>query len=441
MADVIMPKMGDAMIEGKVLKWKKRPGDPVAKGEPIAEIETDKVNVDIEAEEAGVLLQILVDEGKTTPVGASIAVIGAPGQKVQPRPAAPATQPASVPTGPGPAAVPAGPSRPAAAAAPAPSEAADRLKVSPLARKLAAEHAIDLAAVHGSGPDGRITKEDIEALIAAGTGPKPAPSPSTALRAGKVEGQAPSPPAAPAPAGGSTPGRVEGEVDSVPLSRIRQTIGRRMAESKQQAPHFYVTVEAGMDEALRARQQLNEALGDRGKVSVNDFVMKAASLALRKFGNLNSALAEGTIRRFRKINMALAVALPEGLIAPVIHDCDRLTLVEIAARAKELGERARSGRMRPEDLEGGTFTVSNLGMFGDIDSFVAIINPPHTGILAVARAMLRAIVRDGQIVAATTMKLTLSADHRVTDGAEAAQYLNEVKRLLENPLLLVLEQR
>jgi len=211
-----------------------------------------------------------------------------------------------------------------------------------------------------------------------------------------------------------------------------------MTESKQQAPHFYVTAEVGMDEALRVRQQLNETLEDRGKVSVNDFVLKAASLALRKFLNLNSSLADATVRRFRRINMALAVALPEGLIAPVIHDCDRLTLAEIAVRAKDLGERARSGHLRPEDLEGGTFTVSNLGMFGDVDSFVAIINPPHTGILAIGKAMPRAVVRGGQIAAATTMKITLSADHRVTDGAEAAQYLNEVKRLLENPLLLVL---
>src|SRR5438128_2073418 len=432
-----MPKMGDAMTEGKMLKWKKRPGEPVAKGEPIAEIETDKVNVDIEAEEAGVLLQILVDEGKSAPIGASIAEIGAPGQKVQPRVAAP-----TAPRGPAPAAAPPTASRPATSATPAPSEAADRLKVSPLARKLAAEHAIDLTAVRGSGPEGRITKEDIEALVAAGTRPKPAPSPSTVLRAGKVEGPAPGQAAAPAPPGSPAVRQIEGDVESVPLSRIRQTIGRRMAESKQRAPHSYVTMEVDMDDALGARRQLNETLGDRGKVSVNDFVLKAASLALRKFGNLNSALAEGAIRRFRRINMALAVALPEGLIAPVIHDCDRLSLVEIAARAKELGERARAGRLRPEDLEGGTFTVSNLGIFGDVDSFVAIINPPHTGILAVGKAMPRpVVVRDGQIVAATTMKLTLSADHRVTDGAEAAQYLNEVKRLLENPLLLVLEQR
>jgi len=408
MAEVIMPKMGDAMTEGKVIKWKKRPGDPVRKGEPIAEIETDKVNVDLEAEEAGVLAEILVDEGKTAPVGASIAVIGAPGQQARPRPVPGAPeQPA-----PGPAAGP----QPASApprTAPPPSQPAsglsERVKASPLARKLAAERGIDLAAMTGTGPDGRITKEDVEALIAS----RPAGRPG--------------PPAAPG-----------AEYDVIPLSRIRQTIARRMSESKQQAPHFYVTVEVGMDEALRARRQLNETLTEGQKVSVNDFVLKAAALALRKYPNLNSALVEGALRRYRRVNMAIAVALPEGLIAPVIHDCDRLALPEIAARAKDVGDRARAGRLRPEDYEGGTFTVSNLGMFGDIDSFVAIINPPHTAILAVGRAMPSAVARNGRVEAATTMKLTLSADHRVTDGAEAAQYLGEVKRLLENPLLLIL---
>lgn len=406
-----MPKMGDAMTEGKILKWRKRPGDPVAKGEPIAEIETDKVNVDIEAEEGGVLLQILVDEGASAPVGASIAVIGAPGQKVQPRPVSPRVEGKAAPVQPPPTAAPTspGPARqtpaPPAAAA---GEAGDRIKASPLARKLADEHGIDLTKIRGTGPDGRITKEDVEALVAAGTLPRAATAPGA-------------------------------DYETVPLSRIRQTIARRMTDSKQQAPHFYVTVEASMDDALRARQELNETLPDRGKVSVNDFALRAAALALRKFPNLNSALVDGAVRRYRRVNMAMAVALPDGLIAPVIHDCDRLALPEIAARTKDLGERARAGRLRPEDFEGGTFTVSNLGMFGDIDSFIAIINPPHTGILAVGKAMPQAVVRNDLIAAATTMKLTLSADHRVTDGAEAAQYLHEVKRLLENPLLLFLQ--
>jgi len=408
-ADVIMPKMGDAMEEGKILKWKKRPGDPVAKGEPIAEIETDKVNVDIEAEDSGVLLTILVPEGQTVAVGTNIAMIGAPGQKVSPAPA-PSPGLAAKPTTPSPS--PSAPPRPSEPPVTR-TDMTDRVKASPLARNLAAEHGIDLATVRGTGPEGRITKEDIEALVATATRPTPA---------------------AVAPPAGA-----EGEFDAVPLTKMRQTIARRMSQSKQQAAHFYVTVEVDMDAALRTRQQLNAAQTG-GKVSVNDLVVKAAALALRKFPNLNSALIDGTIRRYRRINVAIAVALPEGLIAPVVHDSDRLPLAELAGKIHDLGERARAGHLHPEDYNGGTFTVSNLGMFGDVDNFIAIINPPQTAILAVGKALPRAVVRAGQIVAATTMKLTLSADHRVTDGAEAAQYLQEVKRLLETPDLVVREK-
>ncbi|HVH32143.1 MAG TPA: dihydrolipoamide acetyltransferase family protein [bacterium] len=408
MAEVIMPKMGDAMTEGKVLKWRKRPGDPVAKGEALAEIETDKVNVDIEAEEAGVLLTILVPEGQTVAVGTNIAVIGAPGQKVTPA-AAPGPSPAAKATTPAPP--PSAPARPSASPL-SRTDVADRVKASPLARNLALEHGIDLTTVHGTGPDGRITKEDVEALIA------------TAAR--------PTPTAPPAPG-------AEGEFEAIPLTKMRQTIAKRMSQSKQQAAHFYVTVEVDMDAALRARQQLNAAQTG-GKLSVNDLVVKAAALALRQYPNLNSALIEGTIRRYKRINVAIAVALPEGLIAPVVHDTDRLSLAEVAGKIHDLGERARAGHLHPEDYNGGTFTVSNLGMFGDVDNFIAIINPPQTAILAVGKALPHAVVRKGQIVAAIMMKLTLSADHRVTDGAEAAQYLQELKRLLETPDLVVREK-
>jgi pyruvate dehydrogenase E2 component (dihydrolipoyllysine-residue acetyltransferase) len=406
-AEVIMPKMGDAMEEGKILKWKKRPGDAVTKGEAIAEIETDKVNVDIEAEDSGVLLTILVPEGQTVAVGTNIAVIGAPGQQVTPQPA-PSPGLAAKPTTPTPPPIAAArPSGPPATRA----DTADRVKASPLARNLATEHGIDLATVRGTGPDGRITKEDVEALVATATRPAP-----------------PAPP---------VPG-AEGEFEAIPLTKMRQTIAKRMSQSKQQAAHFYVTVEVNMDAAQRARQQLNAAQ-TAGKVSVNDLVVKAAALALRQYPNLNSALIDGTIRRYQRINVAIAVALPEGLIAPVVHDSDRLPLVELAGKIHDLGERARAGHLHPEDYNGGTFTVSNLGMFGDVENFIAIINPPQTAILAVGKALPRAVVRTGQIVAATTMKLTISADHRVTDGAEAAQYLQEVKRLLETPDLVVRE--
>jgi pyruvate dehydrogenase E2 component (dihydrolipoamide acetyltransferase) len=405
-ADVIMPKMGDAMTEGKVLRWMKRPGDPVAKGEPIAEIETDKVNVDLEAEDGGVLLEIAVGEGETAEVGRTIAVIGEPGQKVEPRVKPQPSQPAAA--GPEPGRGAAGPEPGRGTAPPAAAKSDERIKASPVARKLAADSGIDLSAIRGTGPDGRITKEDVEAAVAAG---RQAPQAKPAAPAGP-------------------------EYEEQPLTKIRQNIGRRMLDSKQQAPHFYVSATVAMDDALRVRQQLNAGASDQRKISINDLVLRAAALALRAFPNLNTAFVSGQIRRHRRINLAVAIALPEGLIAPVIHDVDRKGLAEIAEAAKSLGERARTGRLRGEDYEGGTFTVSNLGMY-DVDSFVAIINPPHAAILAVGSAQPRAVVRNGQVTAATTMTLTISADHRITDGAESARFLGEVKRLLENPILLI----
>ena len=399
MADVIMPKMGDAMTEGKVLKWRKKVGESVKAGEPIAEIETDKVNVDIEAEESGALLDIVVPEGQSAPVGARIAVIGAPGTRVERTPAAPAARPAQP-----------APARTPAPAATPPAAAAGRVKASPLAKRMAEEQGLDLARVPGTGPDGRITKEDVEAFLAAR-------SPAGPARA--VDGGPES-------------------TDETP-SRMRATIARRMVESKQQVPHFYITTEVAMDEALRARQQVNTSLGEGVRVTVNDFIVRAVALALRSFPNLNSAYADGKIRRFRRINIALAIALPDGLIAPVLRDCDRKPLLQISEEAKGLAERARSGHLRPEDYEGGTFTISNLGMFDFVESFIAIVNPPHAGILAVGAAQPRAVVRNGQLGMATTMKVTISADHRVTDGAEAAQFLGEIKRALENPFLLFVQ--
>ncbi len=278
--DVIMPKMGDAMTEGKVLKWHKRPGEQVRQGEPIAEIETDKVNVDIEAEETGTLLDVVVNEGQTAAVGAKIATIGKAGEKPAARPAA---SPAAQPDGDKKKPAPAEP----VLTKPEPRESHERLKATPIARRLAEEHGIDLAQVTGTGPEGRITKEDIEGLIASGTAP-------AATR----------PPSAP------TPVTAGPEYEDVPPSRMRQTIARRMMESKQQAPHFYVTVEVAMDDALRARQQLNAAVGETRKVSVNDFVIRAAALALRSFPNINSGYVDGKFRRYRRIHVANAIALP-----------------------------------------------------------------------------------------------------------------------------------
>jgi pyruvate dehydrogenase E2 component (dihydrolipoamide acetyltransferase) len=431
MADVIMPKMGDAMTEGKILAWRKKVGDKVAQGEAIAEIETDKVNVDIEAEEAGILLEIVVGEGQSAAVGAKIAAIGAPGAKLAAKPekeaagakpgeapgrAAQAVSAAAKPGTP-PAAIPSAAARPAPGGFPGGAPATDgRIKASPLARKMAEERGLDLSGVRGTGPEGRITKEDVEAALAAG------PAPGTPV----------------VPAMPAAPGAPAADYTEQAPTRMRATIARRMVESKQQVPHFYITTEVTMDEALRARQQLNATLGEEQRVTVNDFILRATALALRKFPNLNAAFVNGTIRQFTRVHLAIAIALPEGLIAPVLRDCDLKSIPEIGAEAKALADRARGGHLRPQDYEGGTFTVSNLGMFDFVESFIAIINPPHAGILAVGAAQPRAVVRNGQLSVASIMKVTISADHRVTDGAEAAQFVGEVKRLLEDPVLLVL---
>jgi pyruvate dehydrogenase E2 component (dihydrolipoamide acetyltransferase) len=298
------------------------------------------------------------------------------------------------------------------------------VKASPLARKLADEQGLDLSRVKGTGPEGRITKEDVEAALAqTPAAPAPHPAPSRAVTT-------------PAPVAPSGPAAAYAE--QAP-TRMRATIARRMVESKAPVPHFYITAEVAMDETLRARQQLNATLGETRRVSVNDFVLRATALALRMYPNLNAAFVNGTVRRFTQVNLAIAIALPDGLIAPVLRDCDRKSIPQLGEEAKALAERARGGHLKPQDYEGGTFTVSNLGMYDFVESFIAIINPPHAGILAIGAAQPRAVVRNGQIGIASVMKMTISADHRVTDGAEAAQFIGEVKRLLENPFLLFLQ--
>jgi pyruvate dehydrogenase E2 component (dihydrolipoamide acetyltransferase) len=412
-----MPKMGDAMTEGKVLRWIKHPGDRVAKGEAIAEIETDKVNVEIEAEWEGTLANVLVGEGQVAAVGAPIAVITRPGEADAPEAgtvrAAPASPAASEETtataSPAPGRAPgvssqAAPSAPATASR-APADAG-AVRASPLARRLAEQHGVALATIKGTGPDGRVTKEDVEAAAAA---------------------------AARSPAGVRA---VAPAVREVSLSRMRATIARRMAESKQHAPHFYVTMVVQMDAALALRRQVNEGVPDDQKVSVNDLIVRATALTLLRYPNLNASFAESALRLSEEINISIGVALPEGLIAPTLYHCDRKSLWEIATESKALSERARSGHLRPEDLANGTFTISNLGMF-DVDVFTAIINPPQAAILAVGTARPQPVVQNGQVGVATLMQLTLSADHRVTDGAEAARFLGELKRFLESPVWLV----
>ena len=439
MPTVIMPKMGDAMEEGTLLRWLKQVGEEVQAGDPIAEIETDKVSLEIEAADSGVLSQTLVAEGAVVPIGTPIATIG---EEVvataAPAAAAPAAAPAPVAAAPeaaaanGRAAAAPAPVAAAASAATVPAVAApgrgdgERMRASPLVKRLAAEHGIDLGSVAGTGPGGRIVRDDIAHLL-TGAPARPAaavaaPSPAPAA--------APSP--APAAAGRAAPTTTE-------LSRIRRTTGQRMAESKREAPHFYVTVEVDMGPAAALREQLNAAVGDDGatKVSFNDLIVKAAANALRGFPNLNSALHGDRLTTYPNIDINVAVALDGGLIAPFVADADQKSLGAIARATKDLIGRARNGGLKPEEYQGGTFTISNLGMF-DVGEFIAVINPPQAAILAVASIKEVPVVKDGVFAVGQRMNLTLSADHRVTDGAEAARYLAEVRRQLEQPMLLLL---
>ena len=483
MPTVIMPKMGDAMEEGTLLKWLKDVGEEVAVGDPLAEIETDKVTLEIEAEAAGTLTQRLADEGDSIPVGNPIATIGAADEVAAapaPAAAAPAAQAAapaaqaadgraagdletSIESGVGtPAAAEAGAREPAAArgvptaaatngrgqgrdsvaadgaaaAAPAPIEraAGDRLRASPLVKRLAAEHGIDLHAIAGSGPGGRIVKDDIMPYV-TGAKPKPAAAAAPAEAPSPVSAPAPAPAPSPQPLA-PAPGRPAGVVRE--LSRIRKTTGKRMAESKQRAPHFYVSVEVDMGAAVAFRQEINEqAPDDASKVSYNDLVVKAAALALREFPNLNTSFDGEMLTEHANIDVNIAVAIEGGLIAPFVPDADQKSLGTIARMAKDLIKRAREGGLQPHEYQGGTFTTSNLGMY-DIEEFVAVINPPQAAILAVASIREVPVVRDGEVTVGHRMKLTLSADHRVTDGAEVARFLQAVRRYLDRPMLLAL---
>ncbi|MBW3633228.1 MAG: 2-oxo acid dehydrogenase subunit E2 [Chloroflexi bacterium] len=456
MPNVIMPKMGDAMEEGTLLRWLKQVGDEIAVGDPLAEIETDKVSLEIEATESGVLSKTYVDEGATVPIGTPIAAIGeesadtaaaAAAPTEEATPALPAEAPPvaqdaeDVAVEASPVAASGANGRAAAAVptpAPAPSEAVpagaatatgsgERLRASPLVKRLAAEHGIDLSSVTGTGPGGRIVRDDIAALL---TG---------APRVSPVPDQAPAPAQAPVSAPAAAPvSGPSGRPAGVPreLSKIRRTTGRRMAESKAAAPHFYVTSEVDMVPAAALREQINaQAPDDAAKISFNDLIIKAAALALREYPNLNASLENDQLVEHANIDINVAVAIEGGLIAPFVPDADQKGLITIARMSKDLVGRARSGGLTPDEYQGGTFTISNLGMF-DVEEFIAIINPPQAAILAIGSIKDVPAVEDGQIVPGKRMNITLSADHRVTDGAEVARYLQSVKRYLENPLTI-----
>ena len=506
MADTVtMPKLGFDMAEGTLVRWVKSEGEPVNKGEVLAEIETDKATVEVESTFSGVVARHLVGQGDIVPVGTPIAIIAAEGEKVEeaaqeqpkqgeeafkaetetstqiggeiPERGAGDDQP---PTVGGKQAAAETPGQ--AAQAPAaqqieqerdqaaqkavqeiqptkpepqegqPSTDGGRIKASPLARKIASENGVDLRRVTGSGPGGRITRSDVEAALQGGA-QAPAQQPKTPRAVEQAAGvpyqaaapgqaaQAPAAPQrqqAPVPPAPVWAGAAQAKQDEVVKNtRLRNAIARRMVESKTQIPHFYVTRTYNVEKLLDLRKQVNAHLPDDQKITVNDFIIKAVALTLREYPNVNASLrGEETVRHGR-VNIGSAVSIEGGLMTVVVQDADQKPLRLISAEMRELAGKARAGKVRPEDIEGSTFSISNMGMY-DIDHFVAIINPPEVGILAIGSAMQVPVVVDGEVKVGTRMKATISIDHRVSDGAEAARFMQSLARYLEEPMLLML---
>lgn len=412
--EIIMPAVSTSSTEAVLARWAKNEGEPVKKGEVVAEIETDKVVLELEAEVDGVLAKRFVSDGDTVAVGAPMGVILAPGEAMPAAAGGNAPQKAVEQRAP-------------SATAPAAKEnirtgdAGARIFASPLARNLALLHDLDLARIEGSGPNGRIVKRDIEAAVAS-------MPPTDTIAAIERPAQQPArstPLAAPAAA----------DYEEIPHTSIRRVIAQRLSESKQTVPHFYLTVDCQLDELLALRKQINGALPDV-KVSVNDFVVRAVAVALKKVPAANASWTESAIRRYRTVDVSVAVATPTGLITPVVRNADTKSLGTISGEVKDMAERARQGKLRPDEYQGGGFSISNLGMFG-IKEFAAIINPPQACILAVGAGEQRAVVRDGAVVAATVMSCTLSVDHRVVDGAVGAEFLAAFKALIEKPMGLL----
>jgi pyruvate dehydrogenase E2 component (dihydrolipoamide acetyltransferase) len=492
-----MPKLGFDMQEGTLIRWVKAEGEEVNKGDVLAEIETDKATVEVESSFSGVVARHLVPQGEIVPVGTPIAVIGAPGEEVPADAGAPAApegerkspseeKPEPVRAQDIASAEKAGDENPPhiegkqaaaetigqAATAPAAqqtekeqAQAAEkpvgeiapaetktetggdgRIKASPLARKVASENGVDLRQVKGSGPDGRIVRSDVEAALAA---PKQATAtpvaPATPVVPAAPSG-APAAPVAPAekrgpalvPLAPISTGAFQVPADErIKINRLRQAIGRRMVESKQQVPHFYVTRAYKMEKVMELRKQLNAYVPDDQKLTVNDFVLKAVALNLRQFPGINAAIQGDEIVRFGRVNVGVAVAIEGGLMTIVVKDADQKSLRQISIEVREMANRARSGKVRTEDIEGSTFSISNLGMF-DVDDFLAIINPPESAILSISSAKEVPVVENGEIKVGLRMNATISADHRVTDGAEAARFMQNLAAYLEEPMRLML---
>ena len=429
--DILMPALSPTMTEGTVAKWHKKEGDSVAAGDVIAEIETDKATMEVEAVDEGKIGKILVAEGTAgvavnTPIavlleeGESAGAVKSGGGSAKPPVKAEAPKQAEAPK-----------AAPVAVAAPQPvkTSGGNRVFASPLAKRLAAEKGVDLNGVKGSGPHGRIVKDDLEGAPAGKAAPKAATAPSAAK--------------APAPAAGSGPDAKQladllgQKYKAAPNNSIRKVVARRLLESKQTVPHFYLTVEYRIDALLAARADLNAAGKDKYKLSVNDFVIKAAAMALKAYPNANAAWTDDAILLYENADISVAVATPNGLMTPIVKAAETKGLVQISAEVKDLAKRARDGKLKPDEFQGGSFTVSNLGMFG-VSSFGAIITPPQACILAVGAGIQKPYVEDGAVKIGTFMNCTLSVDHRAVDGAVGAEYLQVLKQYIETPAAMLL---
>ncbi|HSJ18218.1 MAG TPA: dihydrolipoamide acetyltransferase family protein [Solirubrobacterales bacterium] len=431
--DIVMPRLSDSMEEGTILRWIKSQGDEVAVGDELVEIETDKANMVYEADAAGTLIEIVAQEGDTLPIGETIARVGeageAPsgdgaGRKEKPEEAGPEEEPEAeaAPEPEKPEAPTATAEPPAEASAPPAPSGDGRVKASPIARRIARDRGLDLTAISGSGPGGRIVKADVEQAE-----PKPAEAPP-----------APAAPAAPTPGVQERPETAKGQTEVVELTKLQQTIARRMAESKATAPHFYLEAEVDMSRAVEGRARLKAAAKEGDVVpSFNDMVVKACALALREFPRANGAYRDGRVETYSRVNVGVAVAAQEALVVPTVFDADVKGLRQIAAESRALAQRVRDGSITPPELSGGTFTVSNLGMYA-ITNFAAVINPPQAAILAVGSITQRPVVRDGEIATAHLMPVNLACDHRILYGADGAEFLVRVRELLEEPLSLAL---
>jgi pyruvate dehydrogenase E2 component (dihydrolipoamide acetyltransferase) len=421
--NILMPALSPTMTEGNLARWLKQEGERIKAGDVIAEIETDKATMEVEAVDEGILGRILVPAGtQGVKVNDVIAVLVEAGEAVPAAGAAPKAAPAAVPA-PAPVAAPVAAAPVAIAPAPA-AASGDRVFASPLARRMAAQAGVDISKIVGSGPNGRIVKADVDAALSRG----PAP----------VAAAAPPPVAATRPA---APAAITAPHTAVPNSSMRKVIARRLAESKATIPHFYVSTDVEIDALLKIRADLNARSPKDGpgayKLSVNDLVIKATAVTLRRFPNVNAMWTEDAILQLHDVDISVAVSIPDGLITPIVKNADIKGLAAISTEMKDLAARAKAGKLKPEEFQGGGFSISNMGMYG-VRDFAAIINPPQAGILAVSAGEQRPVVKNGALAIATVMTLTLSVDHRVIDGALAAEFLQALKRNIEDPLSLML---